>query len=167
MVLDWVDGTLGSPVDGFLEVLLGEDDNVLLLLNSLESEELLVFSISPGGEHVVSNGEGVVDISVDLSVLGILLSEDVKSELVFLGGSVGVSVGGDVLDEGLFDLGGDEGVVVASLGGDSEEGGGFAEVEHCFLYLIIIKFELILAYILLFNTRYYLSVSFKIKVRFD
>jgi len=79
LVLDWVDGTLGSPVDGGFEVGLIKDGDVLGLLLTSETEESLVFSISPGGEHVVSNGEGVLWVGVDLSVFGIVLSEDLSN----------------------------------------------------------------------------------------
>jgi len=136
LVLDWVDGSLGSPVDGGWEVDLGEDLNVgvwVFLLTS-ESEELLVLGISPGGEVVVSDGEGVLWDGVDLLVLGILLGEDGKSEVVLLLGSVGETELGHVLDEGTLELWGDErGLFVTEGGFKSEVSGGFAEVLHlCF-----------------------------------
>ena len=101
MVLDGVDGTLGSPVDLSI-VGLWEGDVVsdLTLLSSV-TEELLVLEFGPGGHEVVSDGE-VGLLSVDLVDLGILLGEEVESEVVLLFGSEVESVSGDVLDEGLF-----------------------------------------------------------------
>ena len=52
------------------------------------TEKFLVFRSGIGGELVVSDGEGVVDISVDDLVFGVLLVEDGESEVVFLFGSV-------------------------------------------------------------------------------
>jgi len=92
LVLDGVDGTLGSPVDGVGEVGGVENLDVLGLVG-LDSgtEELSVLLMGPGGELVVADGEGVL-----LGVLGldelILDGELLKSELVLLGGAVGNTV---------------------------------------------------------------------------
>jgi hypothetical protein len=88
LVLDGVNGTLGSPVDGIGELGVIEDDNVLgVVLLTLEAEELLVLLMSPGGHVVVGDGEGVLS-GVDLLDLGILDGVLLKSELVLLGGTV-------------------------------------------------------------------------------
>jgi len=129
LVLDGVDSTLGSPVDGSGGS-LWERDDVLLLLDSLESKKSLVLRIGEGGEHVVSNGEGVVWVRVDLLVLLLLLVEDSKSELVLLGGTVGDSVHRDVLDESLLNWGGDDSGVLAHGRLESHVGGGGAESVH-------------------------------------
>jgi hypothetical protein len=58
LVLDGVDGTLCSPVDGGGKVVLIQNfvfDG--LVLDSLESEELLELEVGDGGELVVTNGE--------------------------------------------------------------------------------------------------------------
>ena len=128
LVLDWVDGSLGSPVDGGGEVGGIEDLDGGGGGLSLVSEESLVFVLGPGGELVVSDGEGVVLVSVDLLVLGVLLVEEGESEGVLLLGSVGDTVFGEVLDESLLDDGVDGGGVVTHV--DSEESSGGAEGVH-------------------------------------
>ena len=92
------------------------------------SEEFLELVLGEGGELVVSNGEGVGWVSVDHGILGVLGGEDVKSEFVLLLGSVGESMGSEVLNEALLGLGGDGGGVVTHV--DSEESHGGAEVVH-------------------------------------
>lgn len=87
LVLDWVHGTLGSPVD-FNIVGFWKDLDVFLRLDTSVAEESLVLFLGPGGELVVSNGEGVVGVGVDLSNFSILLGEDVHSEGVLFRGSV-------------------------------------------------------------------------------
>jgi len=128
LVLNWVDGTLGSPVDlsgvGFLE---GNVVSWELTSLALVTEELLVLEVGPGGHEVVSDGE-VGLLSVDLVDLGILLGVEVESEVVLLFGSEVKTVSGDVLNEGLLDLHGDW--LFAELG-VTEVGGGFAEFVHC------------------------------------
>lgn len=136
MVLDWVDGALGSPVDLSI-VGLWEGDVVSdLTLLSLVTEELFVLEFGPGGHEVVSNGE-VGLLSVDLVDLGILLGVEVESEVVLLFGSEVESVSGDVFDEGLLELHGDW--LFAELG-VTEVGGGFAEFVHCKFKLIDYKY---------------------------
>jgi len=90
LVLDGVDGTLGSPVDGVGEVVGGEGDNGGLVngLGSLVSEESLVLILGPGGELIVSNGEGVLGVGVDLVDLSILLGVESESELVLFLSSI-------------------------------------------------------------------------------
>jgi hypothetical protein len=130
LVLDWVDGSLGDPVDLSLKVVgweLGNDIGLVEGLWSSVSEESLVLSGSPGGEHVVSNGEGVLWVGIDLLVLSILLGEDVQSELVLLLGSVGDSVFREVLDESLLGEGKWSNVVA---GVEAEVGSGGAEGVH-------------------------------------
>jgi len=126
LVLDSVDGSLGSPVDGGI-VGLGESGDVsdLTLLTSV-THEFLVLECGPGGHEVVSNGE-VGLLSVDLGDLGVLLGEEVESEVVLLFGTEVESVSGDVFNEGLLDLHGDW--LLAELG-VTEVGGGFAEFVH-------------------------------------
>jgi len=137
LVLDWVDLSLVVPVDLGWEVDLGEDLDVLLevvgVLSS-ESEKLSVLFLGPGGELVVSDGEGVVLVGVDLLVLGVLLGEDAESEVELFLSSVGESHLVDVVHEGTLDLwGGEVCFLLAHVGLESEVGGGFAEVLHlCF-----------------------------------
>jgi hypothetical protein len=133
LVLDGVDGSLGSPVDGGGEAGLVKELNVSLSLLSSESEVLLELVLSHGGEHVVSNSEGVLWVRVDDNVLGILGGEDGKSELVLLGGSVGKSVLGDVLNERWLDHGADDWGLVAVGWLESEEPSNFAESVHLFV----------------------------------
>lgn len=130
LVLDGVDGSLGSPVDGSGDggVEVSDDGVSWELLWSLVSEHSLELSIGPGGELVVSDGEGVGWVGVDSGVLHVLEGVDAKSELVLLFGSEGESVLSHVSDEGLLD-GRDWGIVLAHVG--SEKSGGSAEVLHC------------------------------------
>lgn len=89
LVLNGVDGTLGSPVNlslgGWLEL-----DNVVSWGNS-GTEKLLVLSISPGGELVVTKLEGGL-LGVDLVDGLVLGGEELESELVLLLGAVGETV---------------------------------------------------------------------------
>ena len=127
LILDGVDGTLGSPVDLSLSG-LGELDNVLGL-STAATEKSLVLGISPGGELVVTKLE-VSLLSVDLVDSGILGGEELISELVLLLGSVGEAVVDHVLLEGALEhlvLGG---LLVAVVGLDTGPGGGFAEELH-------------------------------------
>ena len=105
LVLNWVDGTLGSPVNGSWGIDLGELNGVLGGEEGslLVSEESLVLGVGPGGHEVVSDGEVGV-LLVDLLDGGILLGVLVESEFVLGVGSEGESVGGNVLNEGLLDL---------------------------------------------------------------
>jgi hypothetical protein len=100
LVLDWGDSTLGSPVNGIGKVGGVESDSLLGMktLWGLVSEKLVALLLGPGGEEVVSNGEGSV-LGVDLVDLRFLLSEDVHSELELLLGSIGESVFVHVVDE--------------------------------------------------------------------
>jgi len=127
LVLYWVDGTLGSPVNGSWEVDSGEG---LWLLSdgllSLVSEEVLVLVMGPGGHVVVSEGEGVVSGVVVVDHV-FLLGELVHSELEFLSGSVGEAVIVHVVDELHHDVVGV--FLLASL--KAEERGNFAELHDC------------------------------------
>ena len=101
LVLNWVDSSLCSPVDWGWDV-DGIEDSWFNFGNvswGSESEHFLVFSISPGRHEVVSNGEGVLWVGVDLIVLSILGHEDSLSEVIFLGGSIWESVFGNVFHE--------------------------------------------------------------------
>jgi hypothetical protein len=129
LVLDGVNGTLGSPVDGIGELGVIEDDNVLgVVLLTLEAEELLVLLMSPGGHVVVGDGEGVLS-GVDLLDLGILDGVLLKSELVLLGGTVhdtelvemGLEASLDVVELV---------VLLAVFGLDASVSGGLAEELH-------------------------------------
>jgi len=130
LVLDGVNGTLGSPVDGVGEVGGIELNNVLgLVVLALVAEELLVLVVSPGGHVVVADGEGVL-LGVDLLDLSILDGELLKSELVLLGGTEGDAVLVEMGLEVLLDVG-ELVVLVAVLGLDTSESGGLAEELHC------------------------------------
>jgi hypothetical protein len=104
-----------------LEVGGVEDGNVLSFdLSTSVSEESLVLVSAPCGEVVVANGEGVFFVGIDLVDLSILGGVESESEVVLFNSSVGFSVGSDVLNEGLLNLGGDDlGVteVEAQVGG--------------------------------------------------
>ena len=100
MVLDGVDGSEGSPVLGGWDSFDWKGGSLgLVLWHSLESEEFFVLVLGPGGHEVVANGEGVGWVSVDLSVFSGLGLEDLLSEHIFFLGTVGDTVGGDVLEE--------------------------------------------------------------------
>jgi len=129
LVLDGVNGTLGSPVD--LSRVLGviEDDNVLGLVGlDLGTEELLVLLMGPGRHVVVANSEGGL-LGVDLLDLSILDSELLKSELVLLGGTVHDTELVEMGLEGLLD-GVEVLLLVALLGVDTSVSGGLAEELH-------------------------------------
>lgn len=117
MVLDWVDGTLGDPVDGIGEVGSVEGGDVLVLevLWSSETVHSLGLESGHGGELVVFEEEGVLG-GVDLSDLNILGGEETHSEVVFLLGSVVEAESGDVLHEGLLKFDGDWGLALVDAG---------------------------------------------------
>lgn len=120
MVFHWVNSSLGSPVDRVSKSCVVDLDYGCILwelLWSLVSKDLLVLIVSPGREHVVANGEGVLWIGVDFSDLGVLLLEKFESEVVFFFGSVGFSVLCNVLDEGFLD-GGEWSLVLAEVSAD-------------------------------------------------
>jgi len=88
LVLDWGDGTLGSPVDGSLEVGGVEEDLVSGVIGwELVSVKLGLLVFGPGGEEVVSDGEIVLG-GVDLLDLLVHLGIEVHSEDELLLGSV-------------------------------------------------------------------------------
>jgi len=100
LVLDGVNGSEGSPVLGGWDSFGGEDGWLSNgLVSSLESENLFVLLLGPGGHEVGSNGEGVCWVSVDLGEFGNLGVEDFLSEHVFFLGSIGDTVSSDVLEE--------------------------------------------------------------------
>jgi hypothetical protein len=126
LVLDGVDGTLGSPVDGGGKV--GGIQNFVfdgLVLESLESEELLVLEVGDGGELVVSNGEWGL-LGIDLCDFGVLLGELSKSEVEFLVGSEWETEGGDVLEELWFEFSGE----FLFTGEEADSGTVFADGLH-------------------------------------
>ena len=129
LVLNWGDGTLGSPVDGVGEVRSIEFLSVKSLIwVGLVSKESLVFFMGPVRHVVELNLVSIRSISVVfLDELQVLL-EDVESELELSLGSVGFTPLGDVLHVGHFGL-------IDSLGEECVDGneakgsknGGF----HC------------------------------------
>ena len=116
MVLNWGDSVLGSPVNGswgildwgchsvgvvvvmMMMVVLGD------VLLSVETEELLVFIISPVSHGVKSHDMSISVLRVVLLDDRNLFGEEVESELVFLSGSVGFTVFGNEVDEGQFNV---------------------------------------------------------------
>jgi hypothetical protein len=125
LVLDGVNGALGSPVNGVLED-WGIEGGVLgWLSGSLESEELLVLEVGHGGELVVTNGEWGL-LRVDLGNGGVLLGELSKSELEFLISTVWETELGDVVVE----LGLEFSGVFLLTGEEAESGTEFAGVMH-------------------------------------
>jgi len=98
LVLDWGDGTLGSPVDGGSVDGFVKGNNVLLFLMFV-SVSGFHLGLSEVREFVVSDNVGVVGVSVesfDFSVSGLEL---LGSEFEFSNGSVGFSVFGDEFHE--------------------------------------------------------------------
>jgi len=127
LVLNWVDSSLLSPVD-----LSGGDLVDLLLFESVvlgwkSTGVLLGLVVGHGGEHVVSNGECVLWIGVDLIVSSVSLGEEIHSEGVLFLGSVGDTVVGNVFHESGLDSSFD----IRSRAGDTGTGECFANlVEH-------------------------------------
>jgi len=107
LVLNWVDGTLGSPVNRGSSW-HGEDSVLWEGLWSLVSEESLLLLRGHVGELVVSVS-GTTVHGVELSNFGVGLLELSESEFVLLFGSVGLSVLNNVAHERSLD-GGDFGV---------------------------------------------------------
>jgi len=109
LVLDGVNGSEGSPVLGVWESDFGENGWLWELSGiirsdggvewGLVSEKFFVLGSGPGGHEVVSNGEGVGGIGVDLGIFNSVGIEDSLSEDVFFLGSVGDTVVSDVLEE--------------------------------------------------------------------
>jgi len=131
LVLNWVNSSLLSPVDC-------DGLNRLIEFLGLEfsgvwksSHHSLGLILGHGGEHVVSNNEGVFWILVDLVVLSVLLGEDCLSEGVFSLGSIGDAVVGNVVHESGLDSTFD----IRGRAGDSGTSESFADsVKHfCFL----------------------------------
>jgi hypothetical protein len=127
LVLDWVDSSERSPVLGGNEVFDWENGwfSFLNVLWGSVTEKFLVLVMGPGGHEVVSNGEGVVLVSVDFSVFNSLGIEEGLSEGVFFSSSVGKSVLSNVVKEV-------DGGVLLFLADvfESKGHGGFAERSH-------------------------------------
>jgi hypothetical protein len=126
LVLDWVNGSISSPVNG-ISIWDRSLDGDLLQVSSVEvlasSEPLASLTLSHGREHVVSSNPGVLWVGVDVLDDGLSLDEKVKSELVLLVGGVTQSLLGHVCKELSLDV---------NLGG-----------KHIY-YLIIIKLTYVL-----------------------
>lgn len=125
LVLDGTNTALLSPVLATVSALfepgwLGID----ILWDT--TEVLGGLLVSHGGEHVVTEHERVL-LSVDGVDLGILLHENLESELVLLLGSVGETLKFHVFSELLVKLLGSFWLEEAL---ESENGGGFGEVHH-------------------------------------
>ena len=135
MVLDWVNSSFLSPVN-LRGLNFGLIEGLLLELSAgvwKSSHHSLGLSLGHGGEHVVSNNEGVLWVGVDLLVFSILGSEDVHSEgVLFLGSVVDVEVG-NVVHESLLDS------TFDILGGAGDSGSGESStdsVEHFVGFLV-------------------------------
>lgn len=105
LVLNWVDCSLLSPVDGSSVVSsweLGEFAWLVELV--LFSHHSLEFVVGHGGEHVMADGEGVFWVLVDEVILSIVLLENVQSVFVLLLGVEGETVLSNVLNELLLNL---------------------------------------------------------------
>lgn len=132
LVLNGVDGTGGSPVDGLGEVVSGDDDGVLS--GGFEavsgggsdvSFELGLLGLSPVGEFVVSDGGGGHGVAE--SVSGELVTDGNPvghSGLELLNGSVALSVLDGPGEELLFKF--------VGLGGD-DDGGGEESGSHYYI----------------------------------
>jgi len=103
LVLDWVNGSLSSPVNGGREVGSGELGDRVVLNSWLSSKMSLELLLSHGRELVVLDNVEVLWLRVDLLELGISLGELVKSESVFSISSIGETILGNVLNKLLFD----------------------------------------------------------------
>jgi len=108
LVLNWVNSSEGSPVLSGWDVDLIEDGWLWGLsngvwVNSVEwssvSEKLFVLLWGPGGHEVVADGEGVLWVGVNSLEFLSVGHEDLLSEHELFRGSVGDTVGGDVLEE--------------------------------------------------------------------
>lgn len=104
LVLNLLDCSFISPVNGdslksLVDLIL--EINVwgsLALWSGFLAKKFLVLSISPGGELVVSDGEGISLLSIDLVDLLVSLHELLESELEFFSCSIGVAPLMDVSD---------------------------------------------------------------------
>lgn len=132
LIFNWVDCSLGSPVNWISEVIGFE---VGWLFHGwgwwvFESIQFLGFEFGHGWEHVVTNFE--IDLSgVDFIDFSILLFIKLESEFVFFLGSEAESVLLDVLNEVCLEEWEWFVVWVASLVLESSECGGFANELHC------------------------------------
>jgi len=109
LVLDWVNSSEGSPVLSIWDSDLWKDGwlwdlSLLVVIEggvdwSSVSEKLFVLLVGPGGHEVVTNGESVFWVGVDLLEFLGVGDEDGLSEHEFFLGSVGDTVSGDVLEE--------------------------------------------------------------------
>ena len=103
LVLDGVDTTLGSPVPSTISR-GGEVLDVLLRGGTTSvTEESLQLSLGPGGEHVVTDGESVLGVSIDALKGQILLNKELESVFVLLFGSVRDTVVLEMSVEGIFE----------------------------------------------------------------
>lgn len=86
LVLDRVDGALGSPVDSIGKVRSIENLRVLgIVLLASVAEKLSVLVLRPGGEFVVGETEGILS-GIVLFDIGVLKSELLETEVeLFLG----------------------------------------------------------------------------------
>lgn len=100
LVLDIGDGTSGSPVHLWFDVgsVEGLVFNVLTFQFISVTEELLLLFWGSVREHVDFVGGGVLFLVQSVDNGQVFLEED-RSELELLGGSVGLSVVGDVSHE--------------------------------------------------------------------
>jgi hypothetical protein len=137
LVLNGVNSSVLSPVNWGWEsrdikdlsiFLLGSTNHLLWLS---ESKKSLVLSISPGGELVVSKSEWTI-LSIGLSNEDVLSGELVESELVFLGGTIALTEGGDVLGEFLLNDWGDGFLAFLEFAGETDDGSKFASELHLF-----------------------------------
>jgi len=127
LVLDSVDGTLGSPVDLSIKDFGVELLNLSVVHGGwLSGEDLLVLLMGPGGEFVVTENVRVL-LSVDLVNFFVLDGELLKSEFVLLIGSIADTKSRNMLHVSLFDHGE---VFRLLLTDDSSEGGSFANDVH-------------------------------------
>jgi hypothetical protein len=90
LVLDFVDGTLGSPVNTGGKVVSGEprDHSMSVLVVRQSSEMSLSLILGHGGELVVASNEGVVWIGVNVMDIGISACKLLESEIVLFLGSI-------------------------------------------------------------------------------
>jgi len=103
LVLNGVNSTLGSPVDGLGEVAVIEVSWFGVGVIDLGTKHLLGLLLSHGGEHVVSESEGVLIVVPEVDLV-VLLLEDRESVHVLLLGTVAEAVSGDMGLESLVEL---------------------------------------------------------------
>ena len=135
LILDGVDGTLGSPVNVLAKIARIKNNWLDLGATDLEgTKHLLGFFLGLGREHVVAESEGVLLI-VPLLNLVILLLKDLKSVHVLLFGAEAETLGADVSLESLMKL---MNMLSLLMESEAEHGGSLRQMHHFFKVFILL-----------------------------